>query len=104
MERIIWNQELELNNCKSTKFDNRKSITIKVVSTKEYKHSFINGIAKVEVFLDDTTVINRTGIQHTTTYVVEDIDISNSIQSTDNKKVLKNAQNFQVIFSFDLGA
>ena len=89
MERMIWNQELELNTCKSTKFDNRKSITIKVVSTKEYKHSFINGIAKVEVFLDDTTVINRTDIQHTTTYVVEDIDISNSIQSTDNKKVLK---------------
>ena len=89
MERMIWNQELELNTCKSTEFDNRKSITIKVVSTKEYKHSFINGIAKVEVFLDDTTVINRTDIQHTTTYVVEDIDIFNSIQSTDNKKVLK---------------
>ena len=49
MERMIWNQELELNTCKSTKFDNGKSITIKVFSTKKYKHSFINGIAKVEV-------------------------------------------------------
>ena len=89
MERMIWNQELELNTCKSTKFDIEKSITIKVVSTKEDKHSFINGIAKVEVVLGKPCKNDRNCTDIGTTYVVEDIDISNSIQSEDDEKVLQ---------------
>ena len=86
---MIWNQELELNTCKSTKFDIEKSITIKVVSTKEYKHSFNNGIVKVEVVLGKPCKNDGNCTDIGTTYVVEDIDISNSIQSTDDKKVLQ---------------
>ena len=76
---ITWDQELDLNTCKSTKFDIGESIKIKVYSTKTNKHTFIHGIIKVEVVLIDTT-----------TYVVEEIDISYSINDeNDNEHFLE---------------
>ena len=76
---MTWDQELDLNTCKSTKFDIGESIKIKVYSTKTNKHTFIHGIIKVEVVLIDTT-----------TYVVEEIDISYSINDeNDNEHFLE---------------
>ena len=70
---LAWEQDLDLNTCSRAQFDIEKSITIEVVSKFPLKHTFIEGIVKIEIILDD---IKKTS------FVVEDIDTINSVKSS----------------------
>ena len=73
MFELVWEQDLDLNTCSRAQFDIEKSITIEVVSKFPLKHTFIEGIYKIEIILND---IKKTS------FVVEDIDTINSVKSS----------------------
>ena len=47
----IWAEEIDLDTCRTTKFDIEKSLVIEIYSPKD--HNFTLNVRKVEIVLDD---------------------------------------------------